>query len=57
MYDRLSWSVPALFPTPGRFDKLMLRFVVAGAFATLLAFVSRRYFEEKFLRMKERFGA
>jgi len=37
-----------------RFDVVVLRFVVSSALAVLAAFLSRRYFEEKFLRLKDR---
>jgi peptidoglycan/LPS O-acetylase OafA/YrhL len=36
------------------FQWLTLRLIFAGGFSVLLAFLSRRYFEEKFLRMKDR---
>jgi peptidoglycan/LPS O-acetylase OafA/YrhL len=41
----------------GYFPMMVIRFVLAGGAATLLAFLSRRYFEERFLRLKDRWGA
>jgi peptidoglycan/LPS O-acetylase OafA/YrhL len=48
---------PGLFPSHGRFGVMTLRFVIAGGVAILVAAISRRYFEEPFLRLKERFAA
>jgi peptidoglycan/LPS O-acetylase OafA/YrhL len=45
---------PMLIPTAGRFDLVVLKFVVAGGGAIASAYVSRRYFEERFLRLKNR---
>jgi hypothetical protein len=42
-----------LQPSDGKFYLVLVRFVVAGGTATGLAFLSRRFFEEKFLRMKD----
>ena len=40
-----------------RFGLMVLRFILAVALAVLLAFLSRRYFEERFLRLKDRWAA
>lgn len=40
--------------TAGRFGALALRFLCAGIAATVIAYLSRRYFEEPFLRLKNR---
>jgi peptidoglycan/LPS O-acetylase OafA/YrhL len=48
---------PASYPSGGRFGLITLRFVCAGGVATLLAYLSRRFFEEPFLHLKDRFGA
>ncbi len=45
-----------LQPTDGKSYLALIRFVVAGGIATDLAFLSRRFFEEKFLRLKDRFA-
>lgn len=37
------------------FQWLILRLIVAGSVSILVAFLSRKYFEERFLRMKNRF--
>ena len=34
--------------------QLAIRFVIGGALAVLVAFLSRWYFEERFLRLKDR---
>jgi peptidoglycan/LPS O-acetylase OafA/YrhL len=55
LYDRLGrhyW--PALVPGRGDFGLIVFRFFVAGAVAIIAAFVSRRYLEERFLRLKDR---
>jgi len=45
---------PALYPSAGRFGVIVLRFGVASAVAILVAALSRHYFEEPFLRLKDR---
>jgi peptidoglycan/LPS O-acetylase OafA/YrhL len=45
---------PMLVPTAGRFDLVVLKFVIAGGGAIAAAYLSRRYFEERFLQMKDR---
>ena len=55
MYDKLSrhyW--PQLQPSDGRFGLVVLRFLIAGGFAIGLAYLSRTYFEERFLQLKDR---
>jgi len=47
---------PGFFATLGRAEFILLRFLCAGGMATLLAFLSRRHFEEPFLRLKNRMG-
>ena len=46
--------LPALLPTSGRFGVVVLRFAVAGGLAVGVSYLSRKYFEEKFLRLKHR---
>jgi peptidoglycan/LPS O-acetylase OafA/YrhL len=41
----------------GRFGVMVLRFSIAGGFTVAIAYLSRWYFEEPFLRMKGRFDA
>lgn len=53
LYDR--WCgrfAPSLLPRSYRFDLVLLRFAVAGAVAIAVAYLSRRYFEQKFLALK-----
>jgi peptidoglycan/LPS O-acetylase OafA/YrhL len=55
LYDKLArlfW--PSLQPSVERFDLIVLRFAVGSAAAIGLAFVSRKYYEEWFLQLKER---
>jgi|HubBroStandDraft_1064217.scaffolds.fasta_scaffold30524_2 peptidoglycan/LPS O-acetylase OafA/YrhL len=55
MYDKLCriyW--PSLQPTPGHFGLIVLRFFLAGGAAIGVAYLSRKYFEERFLRLKDR---
>jgi len=57
-YDRLvRHFLPQYLPSTGGFAISTVRFLICGASATGLALLSRRYFEEPFLRMKTRFGA
>jgi peptidoglycan/LPS O-acetylase OafA/YrhL len=48
--------MPSLSHPVGHAGFLTIRFLGAGGAATGLAFLSRRYFEEPFLRLKRRFG-
>ena len=41
----------------GSFALMGLRFAIAGTLATVIAFFSRKYFEEWFLRLKDRWAA
>ncbi len=45
---------PATFATTWHMGQVAIRFVIGGALAVLLAFLSRWYFEERFLRLKNR---
>jgi peptidoglycan/LPS O-acetylase OafA/YrhL len=45
--------LPRLQPTAGQFKLMVLQFCVAGSLTMALTCISRRYFEEPFLRMKE----
>ena len=57
MYDKLCQRFwPSLQPTPEHFSLIVLRFVLAVGAAIGLAYLSREYFEEKFLRLKDRFA-
>ncbi len=44
---------PQLFASSGHFALIFLRFVLAGGAATAAAYLSRRYFEERLLRLKD----
>jgi peptidoglycan/LPS O-acetylase OafA/YrhL len=56
IYDKiLRYYWPQLLPADGHFELVVIRFLVAGGAAVGLAYLSRRYFEEAFLRMKDRF--
>jgi len=53
MYDRICGSYwPSLLPSSGHFEKVILRFAVGGTAAVVAACLSRRFFEEYFLRLK-----
>jgi len=57
-YDRLIGHFwPNQPPSSGHFSIMTLRFLISAAVATVLAHLSRRYFEERFLMMKGRFAA
>lgn len=45
---------PGLNPTVEHFSLVWLRFVVVAAASTGLAYLSRKYYEERFLRLKDR---
>jgi len=58
MYDKLVWNFwPSLQPTSGHFSLIVLRFVLVGGAAVGVSYLSRKYFEERFLRLKDRFAA
>lgn len=48
------WS--SLEPSVEHFSLVCLRFVVVAATSTGLAYLSRKYYEERFLRLKDRFA-
>jgi peptidoglycan/LPS O-acetylase OafA/YrhL len=55
LYDRLCRSyAPSFLLTSGRSDLLLLRFAVAGCTAVAVAYLSRVYFEDYFLRLKQK---
>jgi peptidoglycan/LPS O-acetylase OafA/YrhL len=55
IYDAICAKVdPALLPTSGHFGVVVLRFIVAGGFAVAVSYLSRKFFEEKFLKLKHR---
>jgi peptidoglycan/LPS O-acetylase OafA/YrhL len=47
---------PGLQPTADHFSLVCVRFVVVAAASTGLAYLSRKYYEERFLRLKDRFA-
>ena len=54
IYDRLAQLVWApLQPRDGQFGLIVLRFVCVFALSTGLAYLSRTFFEERFLRLKQ----
>lgn len=56
LYDQLCRDLfPNLQPDGTRFRFMVLRFAIVAVAATGLAYLSRRYFEERFLRLKNRF--
>jgi peptidoglycan/LPS O-acetylase OafA/YrhL len=58
LYDQFCHRFnPALLPRDNRLDLVFVRFVVAGGAAVLLAYVSRIYYENWFLRIKDRMAA
>jgi len=57
LYDRLCRAfAPSLLLTSGRFDLLAFRFTISAGTAIAIAYLSRVYFEERFLRLKDRLG-
>ncbi|MGH9504287.1 MAG: acyltransferase family protein [Terriglobales bacterium] len=55
IYDKASMHYwPQLIPSDGHFTLVILRFLIAGSLAVGLAYLSRRYFENPFLRLKDR---
>jgi peptidoglycan/LPS O-acetylase OafA/YrhL len=55
LYDKACRRfAPSLLPTDGHFSIVLVRFAVAGGAAILIAYLSRRFFEEPFLRLKDR---
>jgi peptidoglycan/LPS O-acetylase OafA/YrhL len=55
LFDNLQHQVLPRTPSfKGHFGVMTVRFIIAGGVAILLARLSRRYFEEPFLRLKDR---
>jgi peptidoglycan/LPS O-acetylase OafA/YrhL len=55
MYDKVCHRfLPSLLAADGHFSKIVLNFIVAGGASVLIAYLSRRFFEERFLRLKNR---
>jgi peptidoglycan/LPS O-acetylase OafA/YrhL len=54
LYDRF-WRryAPQWIPSSGHFSLVLLRFFLAGGAAIAVAYISRRFYEERFLRMKD----
>lgn len=44
---------PRLVPSSGHFALVLLKFVLAGGGAIAVAYLSRKYYEERFLRLKD----
>jgi peptidoglycan/LPS O-acetylase OafA/YrhL len=44
---------PNLVPSSGRFELVLLKFALGGGGAIAIAYLSRRFFEERFLRLKD----
>jgi len=44
---------PSLLPSSGHFALVLLKFALAGGGAIAVAYVSRKYYEERFLRLKD----
>ena len=58
IYDKITrifW--PLLQPSEGHLGLIVLRFVVVGGTAVGLSYISRRYYEEWFLRRKDRLAS
>jgi len=56
IYDRVCGRrFPQLAASPGHFALIFLRFALAGGSAVAIAYLSRKYFEERFLRLKNSF--
>jgi peptidoglycan/LPS O-acetylase OafA/YrhL len=55
IYDKVTGKFwPWLQPSAGRFGLIVLRFAVVSATAVGLAYISRKYYEEWFLKLKDR---
>lgn len=55
-YDRLAARfTPRFLTSLSSWESLWLRFAIAGSVAIGISYLSRRYFEEPFLRLKQRF--
>jgi peptidoglycan/LPS O-acetylase OafA/YrhL len=58
IFQLLDWAAARYWKNQilaSSFQWLLLRLILAGSVSILLAFLSRKYFEERFLRMKNRF--
>jgi peptidoglycan/LPS O-acetylase OafA/YrhL len=54
MYDRICLRFwPSLIPSNERFELVLVKSAVAGGLAIGAAYLSRKYFEERFLRLKD----
>ena len=54
LYDAVARRLfPSLQPQDYRFDLVVLRFVLGGGVSVGLTYLSRKYFEERFLRLKK----
>jgi len=54
IYDRICTRYfPSLLPTSGHFELVLLKFALTGGGAVAVAYLSRRFFEERFLRLKD----
>jgi len=54
IYDRICRHyLPQFIPSGGHFGLVLLRFALAGGGAIGTAYISRRFFEERFLRLKD----
>lgn len=55
LYDKACHQfAPSLVPRNDHFELVVVRFAIAGGAAVLLAYLSRAYFEARFLRLKDR---
>ena len=55
IYDRICLLYrPSLIPSSDHFELVLLKFALAGGSAVAVAYLSRKYFEERFLRIKDR---
>ena len=56
IYDKLSTQFwPQIQPSDGHFSLVIFRFLIAGGSAVGIAYLSRKYFEGPFLKLKDRF--
>lgn len=55
LYDKFCQCfAPGMIPRNDHFELVVIRFLISGGLALLAAFLSRRYFEDRFLRLKDR---
>jgi peptidoglycan/LPS O-acetylase OafA/YrhL len=58
LYDQVCRNYfPSALPTDGHFSLVVSRFIAAACIAVTLSYLSRKFFEERFLKLKDYFAA